>query len=325
VNATGSITVTPDTSQKTLTVTAQAASKVYGAADPALSYVITGFEGTDDEDDLDTGVSISRVSGEDVGAYLITPSGASDANYTVNFVTSTFTITPAILTITAEDKSKSYDSENPELTASYSGFVNSEDASDLDTPVSLGTTAVFSSPAGTYPITADSASSTNYNIIFEEGTLTVVPKVDFKPILYSSNTNVLGSEGVIDFRILIGEYAGTDSDGSADVEFRIAKKSELAITFNPSLKVLNGQPVNNSDWVYDGSHPFLHKFIYVGNNGIFLANTGKFIGINAILKPSANTKGLFPLKITVKSGSGGETITINNNDLDYINYDNSED
>jgi hypothetical protein len=153
--------------------------------------------------------------------------------------------------------------------------------------------------------------------------VTIVPKADFRPILFSANANVIGSSGIIDFTVLIGEYKGTDSDGLRDVEFRIAKIAELDITFNSSLTLLNGTVVNNSDWAYDGSHPFLHKFTYVGNGGIFLANTGKSIGINAVLNPLANTKGQFPLKITIRSRSGGETVTNNNNDFDYILFNNT--
>ena len=44
-------------------------------------------------------------------------------------------MTPAALTITADDKSKVYGAALPTLTASYSGFVNGDDASSLTTPV----------------------------------------------------------------------------------------------------------------------------------------------------------------------------------------------
>jgi gliding motility-associated-like protein len=48
-------------------------------------------------------VSISRAVGEDVGTYVITPSTASDANYTINFVNNTFSITQKILSLTVSD------------------------------------------------------------------------------------------------------------------------------------------------------------------------------------------------------------------------------
>ena len=58
---------------------------MYGATDPSLTYTITGFVNGEDESDLDTGVSISRAVGEDVGTYTITPSAAADSNYTSKF------------------------------------------------------------------------------------------------------------------------------------------------------------------------------------------------------------------------------------------------
>ena len=80
-----------------------------------LTYSITGFQGTDTEADLDTGVSISRAVGEDVGTYTITPSAAADSNYTVSFVTADFTITAADLTVTASDQTKVYGATDPDL------------------------------------------------------------------------------------------------------------------------------------------------------------------------------------------------------------------
>src|SRR5207244_2224186 len=110
-----------------------------------------------------------------VGSYPITASGAVDANYTISFVAGTLTVTPAALTITADDKSKVYGAALPALTASYSGFVNGDTVSDLDTPVSLSTTATAASAVGTYPIVASGASDANYTVSFVPGTLTVTP------------------------------------------------------------------------------------------------------------------------------------------------------
>ena len=43
-------------------------------------------------------------------------------------------VTPAPLTITAEDKDRPYGATNPTLTAGYDGFVLSETEAVLDTP-----------------------------------------------------------------------------------------------------------------------------------------------------------------------------------------------
>ena len=118
-------------------------------------------------------LSTSASAASDAGTYPITASGAASANYTISFVAGTLTVTPAALTITADDKSKVYGAALPTLTASYSGFVNGDTVASLDTPVSLSTTATAASAVGTYPITASGAASANYTISFVAGTLTV--------------------------------------------------------------------------------------------------------------------------------------------------------
>ena len=52
----------------------------------------------------------------------------------------TLNVTPAALTITANDTNKVYGAALPTFTASYSGFVNGDTASSLTTPVTLATT-----------------------------------------------------------------------------------------------------------------------------------------------------------------------------------------
>src|SRR5207248_2849018 len=87
-----------------LTVSADAKSKVYGAADPALTYQITS--GTLINGDTFTG-AISRVAGESVGAYAIQQGSLSaPTNYSLTFIPASLAITPALLTVSADPKSK---------------------------------------------------------------------------------------------------------------------------------------------------------------------------------------------------------------------------
>ena len=69
-------------------------------------------------------------SGADVGDYDITPSGATIPNYDIDYVAGTETITPAPLTVTADDKTKVYGADDPEFTASYDGLVNGDTEAD---------------------------------------------------------------------------------------------------------------------------------------------------------------------------------------------------
>src|SRR5207244_3936039 len=134
-----------------------------------------GFVNGDNASSLSSPVvlSTSASASSNVGSYPVTPSGAASANYSISFVAGTLTITTAALIITADDKSKVYGAALPALTASYSGFVNGDNASSLSSPVVLSTSASAASNVGTYPITPSGAASANYSISFVAGTLTV--------------------------------------------------------------------------------------------------------------------------------------------------------
>ena len=96
------------------------------------------------------------------------------ANYDTATVTTSLSVQPAPLTITAEDKTKLVNELIlPTLTAQYVGLVNGDTPSSLDQPVLLSTTATSLSPPGAYVITAGGAQDANYDICFVNGTLTV--------------------------------------------------------------------------------------------------------------------------------------------------------
>lgn len=84
-------------------------------------------------------------------------------------------ISPAPLTITADDQSKPFGAPLPALTAGYSGFVNGDSAASLTTPPTLATTATADSLAAgsPYPITVAGAVDPNYTISYVAGKLTV--------------------------------------------------------------------------------------------------------------------------------------------------------
>jgi YVTN family beta-propeller protein len=171
------VTVSLNVLRAPLTITAQNKNKIYGAAVPALTASYSGFVNGDTTTSLDSPVTLSTAANaaSNVGSYSIVASGAADANYTVNYVSGSLNVTPAALTIRADDKSKIAGQPNPPLTATYTGFVNGDAPGSLDSPVALSTTATASSPVGSYPITASGASDLNYTITHVNGTLTVTP------------------------------------------------------------------------------------------------------------------------------------------------------
>ena len=83
-------------------------------------------------------------------------------------VDAALTVNPAVATVTANAKSKTYGDDNPTLDAVVVGAVNG------DTLVySLATTALKFSGVGSYPITVTLGTNPNYTVTVVNGNLTI--------------------------------------------------------------------------------------------------------------------------------------------------------
>ena len=88
-NYTGTVTRTYKITPKSVTVTANDKTKIFGESDPKLTATVAGTLGDDT-----VKYTLSRKAGEDVGKYTITASGkAEQGNYSVTYVAGTLTIT----------------------------------------------------------------------------------------------------------------------------------------------------------------------------------------------------------------------------------------
>lgn len=121
-------------------------------------------------------ISSGKLYIKGAGQATITASNSGNSNYFAFSRSYTLNVSKASLTITANDCTKSQGEENPELTVTYSGFKNGDDASALTTLPKVTTTATTDSPAGTYPIIVSGAAAANYDITYVSGTLTVTAK-----------------------------------------------------------------------------------------------------------------------------------------------------
>jgi predicted outer membrane repeat protein len=152
-----------------LTVTANAQSKVYGAADPALTYNATGLIGAD------TLIgALTRAAGENVGSYAINQGTlTAGANYSLGYTGANFAITAAALTVTPKNVSKMYGSTATLSDYTTTGLLNSDSVSS----VALSSSGAAAAAAvGSYAIAAASATGTglsNYTISYGAGQLTV--------------------------------------------------------------------------------------------------------------------------------------------------------
>jgi hypothetical protein len=203
-----SATNTANISAATLTVTANDTNRTYGAANPAFTYVFSGFVTGESNNVVSGSPSVTSAATTNSSVpgspYPITvaPGTLNATNYSLAYVSGNLTVTPATLTVTANNLSRAYGATNPVLTASYSGFVNNEKTNVLSGSPTLSTTADTSSVPGPYQIqiTAGTLSTTNYAFSFNNGTLTVngtSPILTIQLIPGPTNVVVLSALGVV--------------------------------------------------------------------------------------------------------------------------------
>lgn len=111
------------------------------------------------------------------GTIAVTASQVGNSTYgPASPVTQSFTVSPAVLTVTANNATRLNDVQNPTFTSTISGFVNgdTQNIAVSGTPA-LSTVATTSSPIGTYPITiaVGTLKSANYTFNLLPGTLTI--------------------------------------------------------------------------------------------------------------------------------------------------------
>src|SRR5581483_10121205 len=195
--APGHLTVSP----APLTITAKDASKTYGQS---LAFAGTEFTaaGLVNSDTI-TAVTLTSpgavvtagVAGSPYGITASQASGTGLDNYTISYVAGLLTVSPAALTITANDVTKTYGVAlafaGTEFTVS--GLVNG------DTVTGVALASAGAAPAATvagspYAITASQASGTgldNYTISYAAGQLTVSPA----PLIITADNETLVQGG----------------------------------------------------------------------------------------------------------------------------------
>jgi len=153
-------------------VVAADASRLYGDPNSAFIGTLTGIK---NGDNITASFSSAADPTSPVGTYPIVPSLADPtaklANYVVTSTNGTLTISPAPLSIQANDATAPVGGPFPTFTGTIAGLKNS----DVIT-ASYSTTADATSPAGQYPIipAADASPAlANYAVTLINGTLTL--------------------------------------------------------------------------------------------------------------------------------------------------------
>ncbi|MFV2149015.1 two-partner secretion system adhesin CdrA [Pseudomonas aeruginosa] len=158
-----------------LNVIADAKTKVYGDADPALTYQVSGLKNGDTAGAVLNGGSLSRVAGENVGVYGINQGGLGllSANYDLSYQGNNLTITKALLNVIADAKTKVYGDADPSLTYQVSGLKNGDTAGAVLNGGSLS--RVAGENVGVYGINQGdlALNSGNYDLSYQGNNLTI--------------------------------------------------------------------------------------------------------------------------------------------------------
>ncbi|MGU1089760.1 MBG domain-containing protein, partial [Pseudomonas aeruginosa] len=166
----GKLTVTP----AQLIVSADAKTKVYGDADPTLTYQVSGLKNSDTAAGVLSG-NLGRVAGENVGNYGILQGGLglNTANYTLSYVGNDLRITPAQLNVIADAKTKVYGDLDPALTYQVSGLKRGDTAGAVLNGGSLS--RVAGEIVGVYGINQGdlALNSGNYDLSYQGNNLTI--------------------------------------------------------------------------------------------------------------------------------------------------------
>ena len=191
VNGTLTVTKAP------LTITALPKLKVYGETNPALTYTYTGLVNADAAPSTLPTIITTALASSPVGAYPISISGASDANYTISYINSTLKIEKKEINVIADLQSKDYNTTDPPLTYTFSP--SPLIGSDNFTGALIR--SIGEAP-GPYDINQGTLLlSNNYQLNFTKGILTIKPETIF--FFQIPNAFVPGSSNEFDnkFRV----------------------------------------------------------------------------------------------------------------------------
>jgi hypothetical protein len=277
------LTITP----RPITLTADALSRIYGNANPALTYTVGG-SGLVNGDTLTGALATSATASTGVGTTAITQGNLSaGANYSATYVGANLTITPRPITLTADALSRIYGNANPALTYTVggSGLVNGDTLAGA-----LATSATASTGVGTTAITQGSlAAGANYSATYVGANLTITPRpltltADALSRIYGNAnpalTYTVGGSGLVNGDTLAGALAtsatGTTGVGTAAItQGSLTASANYSSTYVGANLTITARPITLTadalSRIYGNANPALTYT--VGGSGLVNGDT----------------------------------------------------
>ncbi len=160
----------------TLFYSADAASRAYGASNPAFTGTVTGFVNGDTQATATTGAlsfSTTATSASNVGSYAVNGTGlTTNGNYMLQQApgnVTALTVSPATLLYTANASSRTYGDSNPVFSGGVTGLVNGDTlASVASGTLTFGSAASAATHVGQYAIDGSGLSLTSGNYVLQQ-------------------------------------------------------------------------------------------------------------------------------------------------------------
>ncbi len=289
--------------KKQINVTANAKSKTFGSADPALDYTADALPNGENFSG-----SLTRTAGEDFGSYPIAQGSlALSNNYTLNFTSADLTIGKKVINVAANTQSKTYGNADPTFTYSADALQNGDSFTG-----SLSRTT--GENAGSYPIGLGTLElnnnySINYtgaNLSIGKGTLQYVANPATR---YFRVNNPVFTGTVTGFAN--GETIATATTGS------LLFSSTATATSPKGFYEINGSGLSaaNYDFVQDAANSTALSIVASGDNTLS-ALSASIAGLTPVFSPSqlnygmgvANNVTSFALSATINSSFATATI-----------------
>ena len=255
---------------------ANIASLVYNGVaqtpEPAVTYNnMTLVKGTDFTYSYTNNVNVAAATAENAPTVTVTGKG----NYT-GTAQKKFDITTAALTVTADNKQVTYGDAAPQYTVSYDGFAAQENKDVLGGTLALACDYVKNTTAaGTYDITPSGLTSSNYDITFTKGTLTVGKKAlensfiaDIDAVVYNAQaqepapvvtfngmTLVKGTDYTVSYSNNVNVGTATVTVTAVGTNAKYSGTAQKTFVINPAT--LTGMTLAQTVFIYDFTDPQL--------------------------------------------------------------------
>ena len=319
-----------------ISVTADALSRIYGDANPALTYQVGG-RGLVNNDMLGGALATTATTMSNVGAYAITQGSlTAGANYALTFTGASLAVTPATLTYTADAKSRVYGDANPALTGTVTGFRNADtQATGTTGALSFATMAGTSAGVGSYAVNGSGLSATNYIFVQAAGNATAL-SIAARPITVAANaqsrvygdanpalTYQIGGRGLVNGDLLSGGLAtgavATSGVGAyAIVQGTLTAGANYALTYTGANLTTTARPISVTadalSRVYGDANP---AFTYVVGGG-GLVNSDQLSGAPTTAATTATGVGQYAITQGTLAASANYALTYTGANLTIV-------